>query len=158
MFLLVAVIAVVVFYLWLKGSRVKAEARHGLRWFRHSAGAPDGSVGTDWTFDFEAMSLVVTRFNSAPPSQPKEPTTHYTIRRGDDGAWLAKITEASSSDRLLWLSEVRKKPSMSPTLNERRDAEFLELDAGPREWKPLQDDLAGPVESQFQRFVRHYRV
>jgi hypothetical protein len=79
MFLLVAVIAVAVFYLWLKGSRVKAEARHSLRCFRHSAGAPDGSVGTDWTFDFEAMSLVVTRFNSDPRVKPKDPTTHYAF-------------------------------------------------------------------------------
>jgi hypothetical protein len=79
---LVAVVGVVVFFLWLKGSRVKAEARHNLRSFRHSAGAPDGSVGTDWAFDFVDMSLVVTRFNSDPAGQPKEPATHYAIRRG----------------------------------------------------------------------------
>jgi hypothetical protein len=154
--LAIAVFALV-YWFFRKREKTEQEDRE-LRWFSYSYGAPDGSVGVDWKFDFVAMSLVVDGFSAdRDRSEPEEPATQYTLRRSDDGSWRTKITEGSRVERLTWLAHVMKKASIVPSLNEMRDAEFRELDAGPGEWKPLRDDIAAPLESQYQRFVRNYR-
>lgn len=101
------------------------------------------------------MTLAVQAINLSSEPTPNPPPTIYDLRRSDGAAWEAKLTEASRRAAIAELDEELKTPTPLRMLQERREKQRSDLERPP-EWTAIRDDLAGPLESQFQRFTRQY--
>ena len=121
--------------------------------------------GKDWKADFVELMLSVQDFNysAMPGAQRNDPPAVYSVRRDDSGQWHACLTEVSRRGRFDQLAAAitagekydgPAKGAHADTQNLRR-TQLAELEQPPT-WQPLRNDIAGPLESQYQRFLRHH--
>lgn len=148
--LLTVVIAICVFLYWFFARKGRHdEERKRLRVFHYLDETPD-DIFSRWIVDLAEMKAAY-RFQVA--GAGPERVTQFHVRRSDHGAWSVKHTYESWRDEVARLeNELKQDSVVSHLVQERLDA----LRGGPV-WGPLGDEMAGELESQYQRFVRQYR-
>jgi len=113
-----------------------------------------GRVGT-CCLDFEAMALVVASATLKAILADEAPLVQtYAVRRSRSTDWEVMLTDDSFDSYLSYL--VRQMATHDDNTESRAPytTEINQLGDKPR-WLPLSADLIGPVESQYQRFVRY---
>jgi hypothetical protein len=144
-------------YLWARSKGRQAQERRGLRWFslEQVVGEDDRSY---WEADLVSMTATVDR--PSPDGFAEDdgpPAVEYTLRRNDNGRWSLRLTDASRQARLGWvrarLAETGFAADMfRSTWESNRDA--LQT---PTKWESVPADVAAPLESQYQRFLLHWK-
>lgn len=145
---------VVGIYLWARHYEAQKRERRELRAFSYHWWFTDEG-GQDWDVDLVDMGLSVQGFRMNPePGDSDYPRLRYSVRRKDGGQWQYRITENSRQAELERLSAQPK--SHSTWANENRERQLSGYSQTPR-WSAIDGEVAGPLESQYQRFLRHYK-
>jgi hypothetical protein len=141
-------------YMWARRHEAHKKERLDLRAFSHREWFNE-RMGQDWDADFVDMSLTIEGFSNDYDFQIEDAPAMYSLRRREDGQWQCKMTEAS---REIAIKELEAKPkSMLTSLNETYATQRKAL-AQPSKWVAANDEVVGPLESQYHRFVRHYKA
>jgi hypothetical protein len=148
---------VVVVYVWLRRQGQAAQELQALRRFRYRQ-AWSEERGNDWDFDLVEMILRVTSFDYSflSAGNPRPAPSFYTVRRRDGGSWEAQMTAESRATNRAELLKEMERPALVASWREEKEAQLRAFDEAPT-WTPVPDNIAAPLESQYQRFVRQYR-
>jgi hypothetical protein len=126
----------------------RARERRELRWFSWGDDSWEGIIDS-WDFDLVEMSLRTTLSQAGVPDRERR----YELVRNASGWWMRFTYESYEAEVRQLLAWIDGDYMLSKeTLRER----LRELDNGPA-WWPVPPAAAGPLESQYQRFLLHYR-
>jgi hypothetical protein len=145
-------------YMWARNHEAQKKERLELRLFSHRRWFTD-YMGQDWDLDFVDMSLTVARFDNEAYPPIKEAPAKYAVRRQTSGRWQCKMTEQSRETAIKEVEaelEADPKP-LASSLTEMRQNQLKDLQ-GLSKWVAIDDEVVGPLESQYQRFVVHYKA
>jgi hypothetical protein len=156
---LIVVIVLVIWYFTARGQKREKQERLALRRFNYDRRIGD-SVGQDWTADFVEMKLVITGYDygGVPAGSGFGKPSFYSIRR-HEGKWEARMTDASRLEEAERLARAIKKGAGGSVLiaSAIEDDKKALAELQEPKWVAIDGELAGPLESQYQRFVVHYR-
>jgi hypothetical protein len=145
------VVLVIGAYAWVRKIRIRAQEREGLRWFRYRRELTQ-SMTDVWSVDFVSMTLETIRRDYESTTKPQ--AILYAVQRRNDGRWQAQMTPDCRNRELT--SARAELAEGSRILHDTLITQIASLEK--RDWEDLDPDIASPLESQFQRFVRHYRA
>jgi hypothetical protein len=156
---LIVVIALVIWYFTARGRAREKQERLALRRFSYVKQMTDG-LRLDWIADFVEMTLMIKGSDSrgAPEGPGLEQTKYYSLRR-HEAQWQARLTDTSRREEAERLErEIKKGDGGSVLVASRiQDQKQALADLQEPKWIALDDEIAGPIESQYQRFIVHYR-
>jgi hypothetical protein len=151
-------VAVVVGYFWLRAGRRRKQELLELRRFTHDRMWSE-KMGVHWVADFVEMRATVQGFDydGIPPGTDFGIVTLYALRRRD-GAWETRITDESRLPAIERLRARLKREPDGPLDASTYDVEKKALEGlHEPKWTVIDDEVAGPLESQYQRFLLHYK-
>jgi hypothetical protein len=79
----------------------------------------------------------------------------YNVRRVDATTWQFKRIAESATAEIAYLN---CKIERDPESRSWHQIDIDELNAKPFSWGKLEDEVIGPLETQYQRFLMHYRA
>ena len=101
-------------------------------------------------FLFNAMGVQVTSLST---SSSPEAFRSYHLRRVDATKWQMKET-AESIERQI--AELNRLTAEDPESREANNEDIATL-RSPAHWRDVSDDITGPLETRYQRYLLHYR-
>ena len=150
------VIIAVVLVIWYFTARGKAREKQELLALRRFARRITDGERRDWTADFVDMALAVKRYDSNGIPEGSEPM-FYLLRR-HDGQWEMRLSDASREAEAFRLEQEIKRGDGGSVLAASRieDQKRALVDLQESKWVAIDGEIAGPLESQYQRFIAHY--
>jgi|SRR3954471_4822841 hypothetical protein len=144
---LVILAVVVVLYLVGRSAKKRAQESLDLRFFEWDDSVAD--LRSSWRFDLVQMTATQS---ASSPDLPRR-VSNFQVRRDGSAAWSIKFTLDSWNAEIAHARESMTNPYASKATWE----EILQRLGDEPSWQPVRDDIVGPLESQFQRFVVHYQ-
>jgi hypothetical protein len=155
MWVIVAVV-LLIWYFTARGRKLEKRQRLALRRFNYARPIAD-RVRRDWVADFVDMVLVINGYDSNGVPESCEPTS-YLLRR-HEGQWQMRMSDSSRRTEAARLDREIKKGAGGSVLAASRieDQKKALADLDEPKWVAIDGEVAGPLESQYQRFIAHYR-
>jgi hypothetical protein len=156
---LIVVAGLLIWYFVARGQKLEKQERLALRRFKYVRRLTD-SARVESQADFVEMALATKGYdsNGAPEGSDFDTPKFYSLRR-HEGQWQIRMTEASRRAEAERLHREIKKGDGGSVLRASliEDQKKALTDLEEPKWVVLDAELAGPLESQYQRFIAHYR-
>lgn len=147
---LLTAIVIVGLWIWARSPKKQQEEMRELRRFEHWQRLADDFTLV-WRLDYVEMCLRISTW-----TDHDVPDDTYHVRRSSPSHWETRLSDESFDREVQAIKKRMAEPKRLCGTLEGDKEELDELGTAPK-WKPVRDELVGPIESQYQRFLRHWR-